>query len=93
MLLRVSQPKKAAAKKPKKVVKKPKKAVRGKPNAGQRGITEELGFIANFGLGAVKDYGGGNGNVIFTPTFAAAAAVWLFILFRFVLFYGAFGGD
>ena len=88
---------KKPVKKPvKKAVKKPvKKAVKKPVTRGVAGRTarEELGFIGSFGVNAVQDYGGGNGKVLFSPTFIAAAAAWVFVLARFVLFYGAFGDN
>ena len=88
---------------PKKSVKKvaPKKAVvpgrRGANVGAQRGsgrasiYINEAKKIGAFGADAALNYGGGNGKVLVSPTFLAAAAVWAFILLRFVLFYGAFG--
>merc|ERR1711907_314149 len=92
----VRKPVKKAIKKPvKKAVNRPvKKAVKSKGTRfiqGSRTAREELGFIGGFGLNALQGYGGGNGQVLFSPAFIAAAGAWVFILFRFVLFYGAFG--
>jgi hypothetical protein len=102
-------PAKRVVKKPvkkavKRVVKKPiKKAAPAKRNpfssgggvSAARGGSgkSEIGKLATNTISAVKGYGGGNGEVLFNPTTAAAIVAWLLILARFVLFYGAFGGE
>ena len=104
------KPVKKVAKKPvKKVAKKAvaKKAVAKKPvkRGGGRASANaapgraqiylgEAKKLGSFGAKAALDYGGGNGQVLVSPTFLAAAAAWAFILLRFVLFYGSFdSGD
>jgi hypothetical protein len=97
----VKEPVKKAVKR---VVKKPiKKAAPAKRNpfssgggvSAARGGSgkSEIGKLATNTISAVKGYGGGNGEVLFNPTTAAAIVAWLLILARFVLFYGAFGGE
>ena len=92
---------KKVVKKPiKKVVKKvaPKKKVVKKiaPKGGKRGTSkptasEEFGRIGALAGSAITGYGGGNGAAALSPTVLAGVAAWVFVLFRFVLFYGAFG--
>merc|ERR1719387_858914 len=85
--------KKVVAKKPvKRVVKKGlrKKGLKeGQVGLlGGRALREEIPFFLTQASTAAKDYGGGNGQVLFSPTFIAAAAAWVFIVLRYTIFYG-----
>merc|ERR1719324_413191 len=96
--------KKVVAKKPvkKAVAKKPVKKVVAKRGGsrslaggqvgllGGRPLREEIPFFLNQAGGAINDYGGGNGGVLFSPAFLVAAVAWVGILLRYVIFYGAF---
>ena len=69
----------------KKVVKKPVKKPTKATAVGSRTLSEEVSLLAGFGLGGLKGYGGGNGEILFSPTFIATAGAWVFILLKFVL--------
>merc|ERR1711924_170999 len=92
----LKKPIKKAVKKPiRKAVKKPirknafnKGGPRGNPANLRRGA--DAGAIASYGLGSLKDYGGDNGAVLFSPTTLAVVVAWGLIILRYVLFYGAF---
>merc|ERR1719359_32899 len=84
--------KKAVAKKPiKRVVGRKSNKQAGKLAEGQvgllggRALREEIPFFLNQAGTALGDYGGGNGQVLFSPTFLAAAVLWIGILLRYVL--------
>merc|ERR1719353_2086815 len=97
--------KKAAKRAVKKAVKKPLKggrAVAAKSAGGfslfgkkaeveKRGLGGEISFLGNFAGDAVKGYGGGNGEALFSLPVVAGAGLWILVLLRFVLFYGFFG--
>ena len=79
--------KKAVKKAVKKVVRKPAK--RSTEAAKGKSLVE----ILQFGGGAVTGYGGGNGAGLANPQTLAIIAAWVFVLLRFVIFYGVFGDE
>ena len=63
------------------------------PEPEKKGLGNSIRFIGNFAGDAVKGYGGGNGEALFSFPVVAGVTVWILILLRFVLFYGAFGDN
>ena len=62
-----------------------KKASKATGKSAAKFIADDVKLVGGFGLGAVKGYGGGNGEVLTNPAFLATAVVWVFIVLKFLL--------